>query len=298
MTMGRSGLLAVAVLILGLAPVRADKPRTIKIDGKFDDWAGIKSYTDPANNCHDTDHKRKDDKPDLVDNPDTDLLEFKFTHDKENLYAYFRSRGKIGNTQVEGPDKIAGRYYAVLAFDVDNDPKTGYWIHEGGYYPTSNGYDVNAEIEWYNGHLNTGHYLNHACLNQAELDQAFLDQSSGKYRVGHAGPYPAGFMRMGAGTYKYYTEWVYFDNDTVNFVRDKGPKTLGIVKGALSPDGHELEMCVPLKGFLKSKAGVPILQLGAKINISFSLEASGELCKDKRWSSNTAEPIKGYVLEP
>ncbi len=299
MTMGRRGLLAMAALLaFCLAPARADKPRAIKIDGKFDDWAGIKSYTDPAHNCHDTDHKGRDDKPDPVENPDTDLLEYKFTHDKENLYAYFRSRGKIGNTQVEGPGKLAGRFYAVLALDVDNNAKTGYWINEGGYYPTSDGYDVNAEIEWFNGQFNAGWYLNHECLDQAELDQAFLDQSAGKYRKNHDGPYPAGFIRMGPGTYKYYTQWVYHKNDTITFTRDKGLKLPGIVEGALSPDGHELEMCIPFKGFLKTKDGAPLVKLGATINISFSLEASGELCKDKRWSSNSGKPIKGYVLEP
>src|SRR5258708_3760731 len=141
MRMGQRGLLAAALLVLCFGPARADQPRVIKIDGKFDDWAGIKSYTDPANNTHDTDHKDKDDKPGLVDNPDADLLEYKFTHDKDNLYAYFRARGVIGRTQIEGPGKLAGRYYAILAIDVDNDPKTGYWRHEGGFYPTSHGYD-------------------------------------------------------------------------------------------------------------------------------------------------------------
>jgi hypothetical protein len=296
MTMGRSELLAALVLTSCFVWARADTPRAIKIDGKFDDWAGIKSYTDPANNTHDTDHKDKDDKPEPVDNPDADLLEYKFTHDKDNLYAYFRARGVIGRTQLEGPGKIAGRYYAILAIDVDNDPKTGYWLHEGGFYPTSNGYDLNAEIEFYNGRVNTGHYINHMCLNKVELDQAFLDQSLGKYREGHAGPYPAGFVRMGPGTYKHYTEWVYHADDTVTFVRDKGPQTLGVVQGALSPDGHELEMCIPLKGFLKTKSGAPIVKPGATLNISFSLESSGELCKDKKWCSNTAEPIKGYML--
>jgi hypothetical protein len=298
MTMGRRMLLAVTILILGLAQARADKPRMIKIDGKFDDWKGIKSYTDPANNTHDTDHKLRDDKPDAVDHPDVDLLEYKFTHDKENLYAYFRSRGVIGRTQLEGPGKIAGRFYAVLAIDTDNDPKTGYWISEGGYYPTTGGYDVNAEIEWLNGHLNAGWYLNHECVNQEELDQAFLDQSAGKYRKNHDGPYPAGFIRMGPGTYKYYTQWVYHKNDTITFTRDKGPKLEGIVTGALSPDGHELEMRIPMKGFLKTKDGQPLVKLGNTINVSFSMEASGELSKDKRWASNSAKPIRGYVLEP
>ncbi len=86
--------------------------------------------------------------------------------------------------------------------------ETGYWLHEGGYYPTSRGYDVNAEIEFFDGQLNTACYLNHGARDAAELRQAFLDQSSDKYRAGHDGPYPAGFLRLLPGTYKQYTQWV------------------------------------------------------------------------------------------
>jgi hypothetical protein len=156
---------------------------------------------------------------------------------------------------------------------------------------------VNAELEWYDNHLNTGHYINHACRNQQELEQAFLDQSSGQYQKAKRGPYKPGFVRLGAGTYDYYTEWVYHDDDTITFVRDAGPKTLGIITGALSPDGHELEMKMPMKGFLVDPKGKPIIKLGQRLNISFSLEASGELAAGGKWASNTAAPIKGYVLE-
>jgi hypothetical protein len=277
---------------------RAEPVRKITIDGKFDDWANVPKYIDPPNNEHDTDHKGRSDKPNRVDHADVDLLEYKFAHDEENLYAYFKARGAIGRTQAGSPGKPAGRYYAIITIDVDNDEKTGYWLHEGGFYPTSQGYDVNAEIEWYDNRLNTGHYINHCCINQAELDQAFLDQSSGQYRKGKAGPYKPGFVRLGAGTYDYYTEWVYHANDTITFVRDKGPQTPGIIEGALSPDGHELEMKVPMKGFLVDQAGKPIVGLGRTMNISFSLEASGELARGGQWASNTAMPIKGYVLEP
>jgi hypothetical protein len=227
-----------------------------------------------------------------------DILEFKFAHDTENLYAYFKTRGIIGRIQAAAPGKPAGRYYAIVTIDVDNDEKTGYWLHEGGFYPTSGGYDVNGEIEWPNGRLNSGHYINHACRNQDELDKAFRDQSAGQYKKGHRGPYKPGFVRLGPGSYQHYTEWVYYDNDTITFVRDKGPRTLGMIKGALSQDGHELEMVIPLKGSLKDAKGEPIIKLGKKINISMSLEASGELAEDSKWASNTAEPIRGYVLEP
>jgi len=272
-------------------------PRGIAIDGKFDDWKEVPAHKDPADNEHDTAHNKKDDRPKRVEHADVDLLECKFTHDAKQLYAYFKARGVIGRTQTQAPGKKAGRYYAIVAIDIDNDQQTGYWLHEGGFHPTSGGYDVNAEIEWYNGRINTGNYINHACRNQAELDQAFLDQSAGSYKKGHAGPYPAGFVRLGPGTYKHYTQWVYHANDTITFVRDESPQTLGILKGALSEDGHELEMCIPMKGFLTDPKGQPLVKLGQTINISMSLEASGELAKGGQWASNSAEPIRGYVLE-
>jgi len=292
-----SFFVATAAAILLRAPVSGEPIRRITIDGKFDDWKMVPVYKDPANNTYDTDHSGRNDVPEYVDHVDVDILEYKFAHDVDNLFAYFKARGVIGRTQVGGPGKEAGRYYAIVTIDVDDNEKTGYWLHEGGFFPTSGGYDVNAEIEWYNGQVNTGHYINHACINQKELNQAFLDQSSGKYQLGRSGPYMPGFVRLGAGTYKYYTEWVYDENGTITFVRDKGPRTLGIITGALSADGHELEMKIPMKGFLKDPRGEPIVELGRKFNISMSLEASGELAKGKRWASNTAAPIRGYVLE-
>jgi len=98
-------------------------------------------------------------------------LKYKFTHDKDNLYAYFRARGFIGPRR-SGTDKPAGRLLRILAIDVDNDPKTA-MLSRRRLYPTSGGYDVNAEIEFYNGRVNTGHYINHACLNQVEKIRRF-----------------------------------------------------------------------------------------------------------------------------
>ena len=277
---------------------RAEPMRAITIDGKFDDWAHVPLHGDPPHNEHDTSHKGRFDTPTHVEHADVDILQYKLTHDAENLYAYFKARGVIGRTQKAGPGKPAGRYYAILTIDLDRNEKTGYWLHEGGFYPTSGGYDVNAEIEWYDGRMNTGHYINHACVNQAELDQAYLDQSAGQYRKGVRGPYRPGFVRPGPGTYNFYTEWVYFQDDTLTFVRDKAPQTLGIITGALSPDGHELEMKIPLKGFLVDPQRKPLLALGQKIHVSMSLEASGELAGGGQWASNTAAPIKNYFLEP
>lgn len=286
------------VALIWARPVFADPVRSIVIDGRFDDWKSVPAHLDPPNNEHDTAHKGEHDLPGHVEHPDVDLLEYKFAHDAENLYAYFKARGIIGRTQAKAPGLRAGRYYAIVTIDVDQNEKTGYWLHEGGFHPTSGGYDVNAEIEWYDSRLNTGHYINHECVSQNQLNLAFLDQSCRAYQPGRRGPYRPGFMRLGPGSYNYYTEWVYHANDTITFVRDEAPQTLGIVTGMLSPDGHELEMKMPFKGFLRDQHGHPIIALGKKLNISMSLEASGELAPGGVWASNSGEPIRGYVLDP
>jgi hypothetical protein len=293
-----TGLLAAVWAAALIGPAAGEPLRKLTIDGDFRDWADVPAHTDPSRNEHDTDHKGRFDTPDRVEHADVDILEYKFAHDADNLYAYFKARGIIGRTQTAGPGQAAGRYYAIVAFDVDQDEQTGYWLHEGGFYPTSGGYDVNAEIEWYNGRLNAGYYINHACCNQRELAQAFRDQSAGQYKAGVDGPYAPGFVRLGPGTYDFYTQWVYRADGRITFVRDKGPRTLGIVRGALSADGHELEMAIPMKGFLADQAGTPLVRLGQKLTISMSLEASGELAAGRRWASNTAAPIRGYYLEP
>jgi hypothetical protein len=106
-------------------------------------------------------------------------------------------------------------------------------------------------------------------------------------------------MRLGGGSYRYYTQWSYHDNGTITFTADKGPVVPGIITVATSPDGHQLEMGIPMKGFLVDQNGVPILRTGQKIDASFSLEASGELAPDARhrWASDTGEPINGYLIE-
>lgn len=296
---GLSLILSACVFSMGPLPAQAAEPHAIAIDGRFDDWAGITTYTDPVDDQHDTDGKSQDYRPRYVDHPDVDLLEFRFTHDAENLYAYFKSRGAIGRTQTEENGSQAGRYYANVTIDVDDNDETGYWLHEGGYFPASRGYDVNGEIEWYNNRFNVGKYVNHGCLNADELKQAHLDQSSGQYTEGNDGPYPAGFLRVAPGTYEYYTQWSYHEDGTLTFTRDKGPTLPGVISYGLSEDGHELEMCIPRKGFLTKQDGQPVIPLGQKIDVSFSLEASGELAPDpsRSWASDTGEPIVGYVLE-
>jgi hypothetical protein len=284
----------IVLLVAGLGGLAAAEPiRFIQIDGAFGDWAAVPSHTDPAGDTHDTDHHGQYDAPAHVQHEDVDLVEYKFTHDEDNLYAYFRATGEIGRTQTAAQGR-AGRYYVIVTIDVDNDDTTGYWLHEGGYYPTSRGYDMNMEVEFYDGAFNTGHYINHGCLDAAEQAAAFEDQSNG-------------FVDIRPGTYDWYTQWVMWDvppglpeqvvlpdGSAIVFVQDRGPVYQGIVKIALSPDRHEAEMVAPFRGFLMDPEGNPIVALGNTVDVSFSLEASGELAPGTAWASDTAEPIIGY----
>jgi hypothetical protein len=165
---------------------------------------------------------------------------------------------------------------------------------------------MNMELEFYDGQLNTGHYLSHDALGSSELNKDFLDLTSGEYVPGNDGPYTPGFVEPAKGNYDDYTQWVYQENnpeDEIVLVVDKGPVVPGIVSMFLSADGHQLEMKVPFKGFLKDASEDdnpnPNMALNKTIDISFSLEASGELALAPdvgEWASDTADPINGYFL--
>lgn len=304
------------VLVFASAAL-AEPTHTITIDGNFSDWTNVPSHFDPVGgplvlhngvpDTHDTYHSNPGDVPLYMNHPDIDLVEYKFTHDTTNLYAYFRATGQIGNTISNATQK--GRYYVIVTIDVDNSTSTGYGLHEGGYYPTSYGYDMNMEVEYYTNAFNTGHYLNHGALNQAQEGLATQDQTNG-------------IVRILPGTYDFYTQWVWFDspstgtyrlpvpdNDaSITFVADKGPVYQGIIRIARSADRHEAEMVAPFRGFMRDPLGNPIMALRKTINISISLEASGELAPDnctvcpqsscKCWASDTGDPLVGYYLSP
>jgi len=299
----RSRLKFVCVALIAVNTL-AEPIRNITVDGDFSDWAGVPSHYDPVAgpsvlhdgipDTHDTDHDLPGDVPTYVNHPDIDLVEFKFTHDSSNLFAYFRATGEIGRTSAS-----KGRYYVIVTIDVDDNTVTGYGLHEGGYYPTSYGYDMNMEVEYYTNAFNTGHYLNHGARNQTELYAAIQDQTNG-------------IVRVLPGTYDYYSQWVWFDSTnsgthrlpppdefaSITFVADRGPVYQGIIRIARSPDGHEAEMVAPFRGFMRDTEGNSIMALGKTIDISFSLEASGELAPDNSWASDTGDPIVGYYLSP
>src|SRR6185436_14113494 len=99
----------------GAAAQRTERRQPIVIDGRFEDWNDVASHADSAGDTHDTIHSGRDDAPAAVEHPDVDLLEFKVTHDDENLYFYFRSRGQMARAQRSENGRPAGRYYVIVA---------------------------------------------------------------------------------------------------------------------------------------------------------------------------------------
>ncbi len=270
--------------------------KTIQIDGNFDDWADLPVLVvDPPHDEHDTDWFGDGlPQPRPRKYADVDILEVKFTHDTENLYGYVKARGVIGRTSRSADGQKAGRYYFIITIDVDNNDSTGYALQEGNYWPNSTGYDMNMEVEFYDGAFNTGHYINHEFLSEAALAQGRVDLAN------H-------IIRLAPGTYDYYLQWVTFPDTSFVYVEDRGPVVNGgIIQVAVSPDGHEAEMKAPMWGFFWDENGKRIVQLGDTLDVSFSLEASGELSesaveagyngKKSVWGSDTADPIVGYYL--
>lgn len=269
----------------------------IVIDGNFEDWIDIPiAVKDSAENVHDTDGYPEGGQPSkFIDYSDVDLLEVKFANDDSTLYGYMKATGIIGRTSADSLGHAKnGRYYFIFTIDVDENDTTGYPLREGGYWPDSKGYDMNMEIEFYQGAFNTGHYLNHEYISEAD------------YNANWENDLAQGIVRLAPGTYDWYSQWVMFSDSTYVPVSDKGPVYQGIITIAVSEDGHEAEMAAPFWGFLKTPEGDGIIDVNRNIIVSASLEASGELSEEAAnlgyepgsksvWGSNTAEPFSYYV---
>jgi hypothetical protein len=270
---------------------------SITIDGNFEDWTNVPvAVKDSAINVHDTDGYPENGQPsEFFEYSDVDLLEVKFTNDDNTLYGYMKATGIIGRTssEADGHSK-KGRYYFIFTIDVDDNQVTGYPLREGGYWPDSKGYDMNMEVEFYNGAYNTGHYLNHEYISEADYDANWENDLA------------AGIVRLAPGTYDWYSQWVMFPDSSYVVVEDKGPVYQGIITIAISEDGHEAEIAAPFWGFLKTPEGQNIIELNQDIIVSASLEASGELSEEAArlghvpgsksvWGSNTAEPFLYHI---
>lgn len=182
----------------------------------------------------------------------------------------------------------------------------------GGYYPDTCGYDLNFEIEMYNGTFNLAHVILHAMQNDTQYQNAVADQKNNTVRLAYA-------------TYKPYTQWVYWDDTTpitdeekarcppgngpfylpgenhpvICFVFDKcncGFK--GVMDYAFSEDLHSIEFSVPFKSFMNFPDGQPVIKLGKRMTVAFTLEHSSQNSAPEEWVSDASWPIRGYILEP
>ncbi|CAF1043803.1 unnamed protein product [Adineta steineri] len=267
--------------------------RNIKIDGNFDDWKNVPSYTDPEDNidgtvydrspwfpslkfpdCHDADTFQPDPIPTHVYNPNVNIVEFKIAHDDTSLYAYYRvvDGGVIGKTSVGANEfdknnpsqSSAGRYYVIATVDIDNDNTTGYWLHGGAYHPTAPGFDGNFEVEFFNGSFNQDVYLDHAANNNTEVNYLKHENKRNQFIFRPA-------------IYESYTEYIYwkhkptkseikrcldgpyrlprpYSNNYICFTQDKAPGPFnGIISYSRSEKGNEFEMRAPFEGFLLNK---------------------------------------------
>ena len=285
----------VLITLLGIST--AFSQNSITIDGNFDDWINIAvAVKDSSNNVHDTDGYPEGGQPgEFFEYSDVDLLEVKFTNDDSTLYGYMKATGIIGRTSSEAAGHAKkGRYYFIFTIDVDDNEITGYPLRDGGYWPDSKGYDMNMEVEFYNGAYNTGHYLNHEYISKAD------------YNANWENDLAAGIVRLAPGSYDWYSQWVMYPDSTYVVVKDKGPVYQGIITIEISEDGHEAEMAAPFWGFLKTPEGQNIIDVNREIIVSASLEASGELSEEAArsgytpgsksvWGSNTAEPFRYFV---
>ncbi|CAF1601150.1 unnamed protein product, partial [Didymodactylos carnosus] len=186
--------------------------RKMIIDGNFDDWVDVRSYTDPVDNidgtvyqtspwvpslkipdCHDTYSTKKTDIPKHIYNPNVNLVEFKITHDDTSLYIYYRvvDGGVIGKTSV-GPGPFnrsdpskpsAGRYYIKTIVNLDMNDTTGIWLNEDGFYPVAPGFDGRFRIEFYNGTYNQGSYADHGTNSSNETSYLKEENIQNKFLI-------------------------------------------------------------------------------------------------------------------
>jgi len=131
----------------------------IIIDGDFSDWDSISSMSDPVGDCDDRDDRYN---PILnIDQPDVDVLEWKFTDQQGYLLVYARVQGEIGRTLA---NDWGDRYYFMVHLDVDNNLKTGFETYipfptpeeepyTDWYYPSNLGSDYSFEFEFRAGHF-------------------------------------------------------------------------------------------------------------------------------------------------
>jgi len=314
--------LNVLLILIAVISALGEHYHDIVIDGQFSDWGTILPHIDPdddingtvlndgVHDCHDTYHTQSStETPTHVFNPNANILEYKFAHSEKEVYAYMKVKGNVGRTTVENETMTAGSYFLIVAINVDENDTTGYSLYQGGFFPTSVGYDMSFGLQYFNGSFNAGFLRNHgACDNESLIDAWRLQRE--------------GVTQLDEGNYPYHTSYIYWPPSTapspseaircpstglvtlpnravtclLSEIKVNGPFQGG-VQYARSKDRTQVEISVPMDAFMVTADGEPIVRLGNTIHISFSTIASGEFSLNGEWVSDTANPIRYYVLE-
>jgi hypothetical protein len=261
------------VLKRDLHSSKTRQPR-IEIDGRFDEWRNIRGITDPEGDIVSY----------LQHNPDTDLLEFKVTNDDEYLYFYTRVAGRHGNT-AEGRD----RYYFYVYIDADRNPATGYrpTRDDDCYYGVTLGDDCEAQFEFIGGRF-VKTFFGFAGRSTEQ------DVLSGRVALG-----PSWYNRhdeRGRLRDGYKVEYIRRGGE-ITITEDSKDGTSDDIAIALSPDGSECEMRAALSGFLRDRAGKPIIAPGQRIDLAAGVEASGQARGNSKWGADSTVAIRGYSID-
>lgn len=112
----RKTAILISLLFLAIS-VSSGKEIKISIDGRFDDWEGVREYTDQAGDTFGG-----------PDDPTLDILSCRIANDDEFLYVYVTVKDDIANGKTS-----RGAYQTVI--DADNNYDTGIQSDKETPYP-------------------------------------------------------------------------------------------------------------------------------------------------------------------
>jgi hypothetical protein len=254
-------------------PPRDTEPRIV-IDGQFDDWRNVAGVDDP----------RGDLVPYLDYVADVDLLEFKVAHDDERIYLYARVAGQVGRSHPEG-----GRCYFYAYMDVDQNPGTGFLPtrDDDCYFGVDIGDDCEVQFEFVNNEFRKSFYG--FCGLGGDDDVLRQRVTIGKSQYGR-------FDEDGNERAAYKSEYIY-RNGRSEITEDLQEGTSDTIQVAISPSGREVEISSLYAGFLKDRAGRPIVQPGQTIDIAAGMECDSKAYPGKtRWAADSTIAVRGYRL--
>jgi hypothetical protein len=251
-------------------------PAKITIDGNFDDWRNVAGVDDPVGDLV----------PYLEYVADVDLLEFKVSHDNENIYLYARVAGQVGRSHPAG-----GRNYFYAYMDVDQNAGTGFLPSRDDecYYGVDIGDDCEVQFEFVENKFRKTFYG--FCGLGGDDDVLKQNVTIGKSQYGR-------FDENGREREHYKSEYIYRGGET-EITEDLKLGTSDSIQLAVSPDGSEVEIVSNFAGFLKDPQGRPTVRLGQTIDLAAGMECDSKAYIGKsKWAADSTRAIRDYRLSP